>query len=62
MPHINVEFVGREQIRAGIERLQGLWDYFMQTVHPGTIQLRATPRSAVPTSQSSGACATAAHT
>jgi hypothetical protein len=28
-----------EEIRAGIERLQGLWDYFVQTVHPGTIQL-----------------------
>lgn len=39
MPHINVEFVNREEIRAGIERLQGLWDYFMQNVHPGTIQL-----------------------
>jgi ketosteroid isomerase-like protein len=39
MPHINVEFVSREEIRAGIERLQGLWDYFVQTVHPGTIQL-----------------------
>lgn len=39
MPHINVEFVGREGIRAGIERLHGVWDYFVQTVHPGTIQL-----------------------
>jgi ketosteroid isomerase-like protein len=39
MPHINVEFVGRGEIRAGIERLQGLWDYFVQNPHPGTIQL-----------------------
>jgi hypothetical protein len=39
MPHINVEFVSREEIRAGIERMQGLWDYFVQTTHPGTIQL-----------------------
>jgi ketosteroid isomerase-like protein len=39
MPHINVELVGRAEIRAGIERLQGLWDYFVQTTHPGTIQL-----------------------
>ena len=39
MPHINTEFVSREEIRAGIERLQGLWDYFVQTAHPGTIQL-----------------------
>jgi ketosteroid isomerase-like protein len=39
MPHINEELVGREEIRAGIERLQGLWDYFVQTVHPGTTQV-----------------------
>ncbi|MFI7617492.1 nuclear transport factor 2 family protein [Nonomuraea terrae] len=39
MPHIGVEFGGREEIRAGIERLQGLWEYFVQNVHPGTIQL-----------------------
>ncbi len=39
IPVVNVEFVGREEIRAGIERLQGLWDYFVQTAHPGTIQL-----------------------
>jgi ketosteroid isomerase-like protein len=39
MPHINEEFVSRGEIRAGIERLQGLWDYFVQTPHPGTIQL-----------------------
>jgi ketosteroid isomerase-like protein len=39
MPYINVELVGREEIRAGIERLQGLWDYFVQTTHPGAIQV-----------------------
>lgn len=39
IPAANIEFVSREEIRAGIERLQGLWDYFVQTVHPGTIQL-----------------------
>ena len=27
------------EIRAGIERLQCLWDYFVRTAHPGTIQL-----------------------
>ena len=27
------------RIRAGVERLQGLWDYFVQTTHPGNIQL-----------------------
>jgi ketosteroid isomerase-like protein len=39
MPHMNAEIVSREAIRAGAERLQGLWDYFVQTTHPGTIQL-----------------------
>jgi hypothetical protein len=35
-PVVNVEFVGREEIRAGIERLgEGLWDYLVQTTHPG---------------------------
>ena len=39
MPHINAEATSREEIRAGIERLQGVWDYFIQTTHPGTIQV-----------------------
>ena len=39
IPHIGAEAVSQEQIRAGIERLQGLLDYFVQTTHPGTIQL-----------------------
>jgi len=39
IPDINVELVGRKELRAGAERLQGLWDYFVQTTHPGTIQL-----------------------
>jgi ketosteroid isomerase-like protein len=39
VPHINAEAAGREQLRAGAERLQGLLDYFVQTTHPGTIQL-----------------------
>jgi ketosteroid isomerase-like protein len=39
MPHIDEEAVSREGIRAGIERLQGLLDYFVQTTHPGNIQL-----------------------
>ena len=39
MPHVNVELVGREEIRAGGERLQGLWEYFVQTTHPGAIQV-----------------------
>jgi len=40
VPHINAQAVSREEIRAGIERLgDGLWDYLVQTTHPGTIQL-----------------------
>ncbi|MGW1158601.1 nuclear transport factor 2 family protein [Streptomyces sp. NPDC002513] len=39
MPHIPVEFVGREEIRAAVERLQEHWEYFVQTVHPGTIRV-----------------------
>jgi hypothetical protein len=39
IPHIGAELTGREEIRAGDERLQGLLDYFVQTTHPGTIQL-----------------------
>ena len=39
MPYVNVELAGREEIRAGVERLQGLLDYFVQTTHPGAIRL-----------------------
>jgi ketosteroid isomerase-like protein len=39
IPDANVELASRAEIRAGIERLQGLWEYFVQTTHPGTIQL-----------------------
>ncbi|MEW2488661.1 nuclear transport factor 2 family protein [Streptomyces sp. NPDC048411] len=39
MPHIPVEFVGRTEIRAAIERLQDHWEYFVQTVHPGTVRI-----------------------
>jgi uncharacterized protein (TIGR02246 family) len=39
MPHIDIELVGREQIRAGIERLQGLWEFFVQNVHPGIVRI-----------------------
>ena len=37
--HINVQAVGRQEIRAGAELQQGQWDYFVQTTHPDTIQL-----------------------
>jgi ketosteroid isomerase-like protein len=39
IPDANVDFGSREEIRAGIERLQGLWEYFVQNTHPGTIQV-----------------------
>jgi ketosteroid isomerase-like protein len=39
MPHIDQEAVSREEIRAGVERLQGLLDLFVQTTHPGAIEL-----------------------
>ena len=39
MPNIPVELTGRDEIRSGRERLQAQWDYFVQTTHPGTIQL-----------------------
>lgn len=39
MPNIPVELAGREEIRAGGERLQSQWDFFVQTTHPGTILL-----------------------
>jgi ketosteroid isomerase-like protein len=39
IPDANYEAVSRAGIRAGAERLQGFWDYFVQNTHPGTIQL-----------------------
>jgi ketosteroid isomerase-like protein len=39
IPDANAETAGRDGIRVGVERLQGLWEYFVQTTHPGMIQL-----------------------
>jgi ketosteroid isomerase-like protein len=39
IPLANIEATGREEIRALGERRQALADYFVQTTHPGTIQL-----------------------
>lgn len=39
IPYSNVAFVSREEIRAGIERAQAMWDYFIQTTHPGMIRI-----------------------
>jgi ketosteroid isomerase-like protein len=40
MPQSNIELVGREQVRDYGERVHpALWEYFVHTAHPGTIQL-----------------------
>ena len=39
MPNVPVDLVGREEIRAGGERLQDQLEIFVQTTHPGTVQL-----------------------
>lgn len=39
MPHINVELVGQETIRAWVEEMWDKWELFVQNVHPGTIRL-----------------------
>ena len=39
MPHAGIEFDSRAAIRAGVERLRGLWEFFVQTTHPGIIEL-----------------------
>jgi ketosteroid isomerase-like protein len=39
MPNVPTEMFGREEIRAVGERLQARWDIFVQTTHPGTIQI-----------------------
>ena len=37
MPNVPVEAEGREQIRAGVERLQALLECFVQTTQPGML-------------------------
>jgi uncharacterized protein (TIGR02246 family) len=37
IPHGDIALVGRDEIRAGIERLRGSWEYFVQTTHPGAV-------------------------
>ena len=39
MPNVPIEFVGPEEIRAGIDRLRDVWEFFVQHSHPGMIQL-----------------------
>lgn len=33
------DLVGRGEIRAGVERLQGGWEFFVQNTHSGAVQL-----------------------
>ena len=39
MPHIDSAATSRDEIRAGVERMQDVWDYFVQNAHPGMIEL-----------------------
>jgi ketosteroid isomerase-like protein len=39
MPDIPAELIGREEIRAGGERLQAQHEFFVQNTHPGMIKL-----------------------
>lgn len=39
IPDAGAESEGRAAIRANVERLQGLWEYFIQHTHPGVIEL-----------------------
>ncbi len=39
LPFAHVELVGRKNIRAGIERLQHAWEFWVQNSHSGTIHV-----------------------
>jgi ketosteroid isomerase-like protein len=39
IPYANVELIGAHEIRSGIERAQAVWEYFVQTAHPGMTRL-----------------------
>ncbi|MEU6715635.1 nuclear transport factor 2 family protein [Nonomuraea sp. NPDC046802] len=39
MPDVNVTFLGREEIRAGAQRLGDDWEFFVQNTHAGVIRL-----------------------
>ncbi|TDV57483.1 nuclear transport factor 2 family protein [Actinophytocola oryzae] len=39
MPHLPAEFETRAEIRAAVTRLRGLWEFFVQNTHPGTVRL-----------------------
>jgi ketosteroid isomerase-like protein len=37
MPNVPIELTGPEEIRVGGERLQALWEFFVQHAHPGAL-------------------------
>jgi ketosteroid isomerase-like protein len=39
MPHIPADFESREEIRAAVDRLWPMWEFFVQNAHPGFIAL-----------------------
>ncbi|MFF4339155.1 nuclear transport factor 2 family protein [Kitasatospora sp. NPDC001540] len=39
MPDVPIELTGPEQIRAGGEKLQEQWEFFVQNTHPGTVRI-----------------------
>lgn len=39
IPHVGVALLGRAEIRAGVERLRGSWEFFVQHLHPGVIRV-----------------------
>ncbi|MFE7413488.1 nuclear transport factor 2 family protein [Streptomyces laurentii] len=39
IPDAGLEFTGSKNIRAAIERLQGNWEFFVQTIHPGAVRI-----------------------
>jgi ketosteroid isomerase-like protein len=39
IPDAGVELTGHEELRTGISRMQAAWEFFVQTTHPGPIDL-----------------------
>ncbi|MFE1317881.1 nuclear transport factor 2 family protein [Kitasatospora phosalacinea] len=39
MPDVPIELTGPEQIRAGGEKLQEQWEFFVQNTHPGSVRI-----------------------
>jgi ketosteroid isomerase-like protein len=37
IPQAGIKFTSRDEIRVGIARMQGQWEFFIQNTHPGTI-------------------------